>query len=92
MKTMRNTPTGPVVLAVEKPVFAQPRASWADATPSDWQEPSRRTVEQELRMRRATCNAAGGIGAEPLVDARKYWDRCLETQCPPMDEIDRRKK
>jgi hypothetical protein len=43
-------------------------------------------------MRRATCNVAGGISAEPLVDARKYWDRCLETQCPPMDEIDRRKK
>lgn len=26
------------------------------------------------------------------INARKYWDRCLGTQCPPVDEVDARKK
>jgi hypothetical protein len=29
-------------------------------------------------------------GASQSFDARKYWDRCLGTQCPPM-ETDARK-
>jgi hypothetical protein len=33
-----------------------------------------------------------GNTAQPPMNARKYWDRCLGTQCPPMDEVDARKK
>ncbi len=39
----------------------------------------------------AACSLNGDSSAQPF-DARKYWDRCLGAQCPPMDEGDARKK
>ena len=59
----------------------------------------------ELRLRRlvhfglmalllasAALQTGCGNTAAPPMNARKYWDRCLGTQCPPMDEVDARKK
>jgi hypothetical protein len=44
-----------------------------------------------LALSQAGCSVSG---AEPTpgVDAKKYWDRCLGTQCPPMDDDAVRKK
>ena len=33
-----------------------------------------------------------GDSSDQSVNARKYWDRCLGTQCPPMEETGARKK
>ncbi len=43
-------------------------------------------------MQTACGNSIGAESAGQSFDARKYWDRCLGTQCPPMDETDARKK
>jgi hypothetical protein len=45
-----------------------------------------------LLLAGAAMQTACGNTAEPPMNARKYWDRCLGTQCPPMDEVDGRKK
>jgi hypothetical protein len=37
-------------------------------------------------------SGCGSAGASQPMDARKYWDKCLGIQCPPMDEADARKK
>jgi hypothetical protein len=45
-----------------------------------------------LLLASAAVQTACANTAEPPMNARKYWDRCLGTQCPPMDEVDGRKK
>ena len=45
-----------------------------------------------LLLAPAALQTGCGNTAEAPVNARKYWDRCLGTQCPPMDEADARKK
>jgi hypothetical protein len=37
------------------------------------------------------CGNSAGPSTPPM-NARKYWDRCLGTRCPPVDEVDARKK
>jgi hypothetical protein len=45
-----------------------------------------------LLLTGAAIQTGCGNTAEPPMNARKYWDRCLGAQCPPMDETDARKK
>jgi hypothetical protein len=45
-----------------------------------------------LLLAGAAVQTACANTAEPPMNARKYWDRCLGTQCPPMDELDGRRK
>jgi hypothetical protein len=45
-----------------------------------------------LLLAGAAVQTACGNSAEPPMNARKYWDKCLGAQCPPMDEVDARKK
>jgi hypothetical protein len=45
-----------------------------------------------LLLAGAAVQTGCGNTAEPPMNARKYWDRCLGAQCPPMDETDARKK
>jgi hypothetical protein len=43
----------------------------------------------------ACSNDIGANGAESTgksFDSRKYWDRCINGECPPMNETDARKK
>jgi len=45
-----------------------------------------------LLLAGAAAQTACGNTAQPPMDSRKYWDRCLGAQCPPMDEAGARKK